>query len=56
MGVKDDVVQEVKRLHEASPSAGIFVTGHSLGAAVAAHCATELGASSHSLGYPIAGV
>lgn len=54
--VKDDVVKEVQRLHEANSSANIFVTGHSLGAAVAALCAVELGASSQSLGFPIAGV
>jgi hypothetical protein len=56
LSVKDDVVAEVTRLHEADASARIFVTGHSLGAAVASLCATELGASSHSLGFPIAGV
>jgi hypothetical protein len=54
--VKDDVVKEVQRLHEANSSANIFVTGHSLGAAVAALCAVELGASSQSLSFPIAGV
>jgi len=56
LAVKADVVAEVTRLHEADVSAKIFVTGHSLGAAVATHCAAELGASSHSLGFPIAGV
>ena len=54
--VQDGVVSEVRRLHTASPEARIFVTGHSLGGAVAAHCAAELGASSHSIGYPISGV
>ena len=39
-----------------SGSTKIFVTGHSLGAALAIHCAAELGASSHSLGLPIEGV
>jgi len=43
-------------LQGATPAPQVFVTGHSLGAAVAVHCAAELGASSHSLGYPIDGV
>lgn len=56
LSVMDGVVAEVTRLHTSNPSSRIFVTGHSLGGAVAAHCAAELGASRHSLGYPIDGV
>jgi predicted lipase len=54
--VKHGVVAEVKRLLAEEPKAKIFITGHSLGAALAALCAVELGASSHSLGFPIEGV
>jgi hypothetical protein len=56
LSLRDQVVDEVTRLHGLHPDAKIFVTGHSLGAALAAHAAAELGASSHSLGDPIAGV
>lgn len=38
------------------PNALLFVTGHSLGAALAVLCATELGASKHSLGKKVEGV
>ena len=54
--IQDDVIQEVEKLLSNMPSAQIFVTGHSLGAALAALCAAELGASSHSLGKKITGV
>lgn len=54
--VREGVVKEVVALYRQSHQAQIFITGHSLGAAVAAHCAAELGASSQSLGLPIAGV
>lgn len=54
--LETDVLAEVERLVKLKPSAKIFVTGHSLGAALAALCAAELGASSHSLGFPIEGV
>jgi hypothetical protein len=50
------VLAEVEQLVRLKPGAKIFVTGHSLGAALAALCAAELGASSHSLGFPIEGV
>ena len=51
-----EVLAEVERLAKLQPSARIFVTGHSLGAALAALCAADLGAAEHSLGYPIEGV
>jgi hypothetical protein len=54
--VREPIVAEVKRLLVEQPKAQVFVTGHSLGAALAALCAAELGASSHSLGFPIEGV
>ncbi|KAL1521472.1 hypothetical protein AB1Y20_021134 [Prymnesium parvum] len=56
LSVSDGVISEVMRLHALHPKSKIFLTGHSLGAAVAALCAAELGASSHSLGLPIAAV
>ena len=57
MSLKPRVVMEVRRQLLKQPNnTKIFVTGHSLGAALAAHCAAELGASRHSLGFPIAGV
>lgn len=40
--LQKDVVDEVKRLRGLQPSASIFVTGHSLGAALAVLAATEL--------------
>jgi len=46
LSVKDGVVAEVKNLLTTYPDAQIFVTGHSLGAALAALCTAELGASS----------
>jgi hypothetical protein len=54
--LQTDVLAEVEQLARRMPLAKIFVTGHSLGAALAALCAAELGASSHSLGFPIEGV
>lgn len=54
--VRERVVAEVRRLHKIQPTAQIFVTGHSLGAALAVLCAAELGASKQSLGFPIEGV
>ena len=54
--VQDSVVQEVERLLSISPEARVFVTGHSLGAAMAVLCAAELGASSHSLGKKVEAV
>lgn len=54
--VRERVVAEVKRLHKEEPNAQIFLTGHSLGAALAVLCAAELGASARSLGFPIEGV
>jgi len=54
--VRDPIIAEVKRLLAEEPKAQVFVTGHSLGAALAALCAVDLGASSHSLGFPIEGV
>ena len=44
------------RLVKAQPTAKVFVTGHSLGAALAALCAAELGANRNSLGISIEGV
>jgi hypothetical protein len=56
MSVKDVVVAEVQRLLKIYPKAQIFVTGHSLGGALAALCAAQLGASTASLKDPIEGV
>jgi predicted lipase len=54
--VMGEVVSEVKRLVALQPKAQVFVTGHSLGAALAVLCAAELGASAQSLGFPIEAV
>lgn len=54
--VKAPIVSEVKRLLQHYPKAQIFVTGHSLGGALAALCAAQLGASTQSLKDPIEGV
>ena len=54
--IQDEVIIEVEKLLSYMPQAQVFVTGHSLGAALAALCAAELGASEHSLGKKIAGV
>lgn len=54
--VRGPVMDEVERLVGQQPNAKVFVTGHSLGAAVAVLAAADLGASAHSLGYPIEGV
>jgi len=54
--VQDQVILEVLRLLKVMPDAKVFVTGHSLGAAMAVLCAAELGASEHSLGKKIEAV
>ena len=43
LSIKDPVIDEVKRVLKQGDQ--LFITGHSLGAALAAHCAVELGAS-----------
>jgi hypothetical protein len=40
--VADQLIPQVKKLQEAHPDASVMVTGHSLGAAVAAICTFEL--------------
>jgi predicted lipase len=54
--VQDEVLQAVETLLNVMPDAKVFVTGHSMGAAMAVLCAAELGASSHSLGKKIEAV
>ena len=56
LSVEEEAVAEVQRLLKLHPKAEVFVTGHSLGAALAALCAAELGASTHSMQDNIGGV
>ncbi|KAL3917023.1 MAG: hypothetical protein SGPRY_006574 [Prymnesium sp.] len=45
LSVRDGVIKEVTRLYRLHPNARVFLTGHSLGAALAALCAAELDSS-----------
>lgn len=56
LSVRDPVIAEAQRLVKLEPTAKVFVTGHSLGAALAALCAADLGANTNSYGIPIEGV
>ncbi|KAL1521100.1 hypothetical protein AB1Y20_022654 [Prymnesium parvum] len=56
LSMSSGVTSEVQRLHQLHPEASIYITGHSLGAAVAGVCALDLSTSSSSLAQSIAGV
>jgi len=56
MSVSSSIRKDVELLLKEKPHAKLYITGHSLGGALATVCAVHLGASADSIGQPVSAV